>query len=75
MKKWIILVGMLSISGWGFAANLPSQVQGAQSMSKEECIKNNTNDCIQSICMTSSERDCQERCAKGARDKCNVMSQ
>lgn len=52
------------------AANLPTVEQGAEYFDEKMCVERYTNQCINTVCSTSRERDCQDRCLKGAKDKC-----
>lgn len=56
------------------AADIPAVVEGQEKYSKEECIASATNDCIQSLCETSSELDCEDQCRTSANDKCKEMN-
>ena len=52
------------------AANLPTVEQGAQHFDQKMCVERYTNQCINTVCSTSGERHCQDKCLKGAKDKC-----
>lgn len=76
MKKIVSLgyISLLTCSLSLFAADIPTVVEGAENFNKEACISSNTNDCIQSVCLTSSELDCNDQCKKAAIDKCEELS-
>jgi hypothetical protein len=57
------------------AADIPTAVEGAESLSKADCLSTTTNDCIQSLCMTSSDIDCPDKCKTSAADKCRALSE
>ena len=44
----------------------------AQAFDDRLCIASYTNRCINAICLTSDERDCQLTCKQGAIAKCKV---
>lgn len=52
------------------AADVPTVVEGGDKLTNAECVANKTNDCIQSICMVSSDIDCNSKCKTAAVDKC-----
>jgi hypothetical protein len=54
-------------------AELPTVVEGAEGYDQAQCIAQGTNNCLQSICTTSSDTDCSEKCRKGAENKCREL--
>ncbi|MDP1604066.1 MAG: hypothetical protein Q8M03_12465 [Legionella sp.] len=50
------------------AADLP--VEDPQN----QCITGNTDDCIKSVCPTSSVPDCSAQCKAAAEEKCKELS-
>lgn len=72
----IMLTGVLMLSSSGLiAADLPAAIEGDDAFDEIECIRQNTDDCIQSVCMNSSELDCTSQCANDAKDKCKELSE
>lgn len=63
-------LGGCLLSSLVFAVDVPSVEEGAQQYDKGACLARYTQNCIQSVCMTSSSTDCQENCQKEAADKC-----
>lgn len=45
----------------------PSQ---AQNMEAKMCVDRHANDCINTVCLTSGERDCIDKCRLSAQEKC-----
>lgn len=64
---------LFSLPVFAQAADIPTNVEGTEQLSQEECVANNTNDCIQSVCTTSSELDCNDQCQKSATEKCQNL--
>lgn len=56
------------------AADIPAVIEGQEGVSKEECVASATNDCIQSVCETSTDTNCSDQCQASAVDKCKEMS-
>lgn len=71
--RGLFFLCLASSSTLVFADDDPSVDQGASNMSQEMCVEENTNDCIDSVCMTSSATDCQDQCQADAQDKCQQM--
>ena len=69
-RMFLIMVGC---SSGAFAADLPSVEQGAGQYDKATCLSQYTDNCINSICLTSSSTDCQSTCRKSAEDKCQSL--
>ena len=65
---------LILVSSMAIAADIPTDVLGAEKMSKEKCINTRKDACINEKCLTSEERNCQSTCAEGAKQTCNVMS-
>ena len=53
-----------------FAVDNPQDVIGSQKFDAMKCVTENTQTCINSICLNSDQRDCQENCQKTAQEKC-----
>lgn len=77
--KIILIFGFISLfSGFSAmvnAADIPSVVEGAEEYSKEQCEATAANDCIESLCQTSSDIDCEDKCRTTAVDKCKEMNE
>jgi CO dehydrogenase/acetyl-CoA synthase delta subunit len=52
------------------AADVPTVVDGSGYANKDDCISSVTNDCIENVCMNSSDTDCQDKCTAAAPAKC-----
>ncbi|KTC68014.1 hypothetical protein Lbir_2616 [Legionella birminghamensis] len=69
------LTGSVLLTGLFFpivilAADLPTVVIGSENYDKKMCIERYTQDCLDSVCMTSSDTDCNDKCQSEAEDKC-----
>ena len=56
------------------AADIPQDVIGSEKFDAMKCISENTQTCINSICLNSEEIDCQANCQKTAQEKCQQQS-
>jgi hypothetical protein len=56
------------------AADIPGDVIDAEKFNSQQCIDNNTQDCINDQCLTSEATDCQANCADLATAKCKQQS-
>lgn len=56
------------------AVDVPQDSLGAEKFDAMKCIEQNTQTCINSICLNSEQRDCQDNCAKTAKEKCRAQS-
>ena len=75
MMKLILFVFLAGLSVWTHAADVPEVVVQDENFNQELCVDRAANDCINTVCLTSSERDCQETCQSHAEDKCEEMAQ
>lgn len=75
MKPWILSIGMSVFINAGIAADVPELVTGAEAFNQQECIGRYTSDCVATVCPTSEERDCPEKCQAEAVDKCEEQGQ
>lgn len=57
------------------AVDIPSVIEGADGYNQEECVAASTNDCIQSICETSSDLNCEDQCRGSAVDRCKEINE
>jgi hypothetical protein len=53
------------------AADIPEVVEGAEKYDKQNCIQTYTDNCIDNVCTTSEQIDCESNCGKLAQDKCS----
>lgn len=65
----ILLLMMLAISA--SAADIGEQVESLEKSDMKMCIDRATNQCIDTECLTSEARDCQEKCRERAKEQCN----
>lgn len=78
MKTFILIILMLPVfllSSPVFADDLPTSVQqGSQTFDKDMCIQQYAQNCISTICITSSDINCQQKCRSDAKDKCEEQA-
>lgn len=72
--RTVLCIGVISLPFNASAYDNPTTVLGSEEFSKQECIDTNTNDCIESICMTSTALDCTQQCKQDAIDKCEDLA-
>ncbi|MFI4919887.1 MAG: hypothetical protein ACHP65_10075 [Legionellales bacterium] len=76
--KWLIesltLFFFMIFSVGVFAADIPEDNLGSQKYDKLKCIDDLTQNCINSVCINSDQRDCPDTCAKTAQQKCQQQS-
>ncbi|WP_058532112.1 hypothetical protein [Legionella rubrilucens] len=53
-----------------YAADLPTVVIGSENYDHDMCVNQYTDNCISTVCITSSALDCNEQCKAAAIDKC-----
>ena len=69
--KTLMSLGFFSVFSFSvFAADIPEDVIGSQKFDAMRCITENTDTCINAVCLTSEQRDCQSTCQKMAQQKC-----
>lgn len=74
VKKPISIALFCLLSCSVFAVDNPQDVIGAEQFNSTKCIAENTQTCINSVCLTSDQRDCQATCQKTAQEKCQELS-
>jgi|GEM_PF-2663647 len=57
-----------------YAVDIPSVDEGSAGYNQEMCIEETTNNCIDTICLTSSAIDCEDQCRSDATDKCQQLA-
>lgn len=70
-----IFIALTSLSFNAVAADLPTEVLGAENVEKQECIKRYADNCVTTVCLTSEELDCSDQCHSAAEDKCEELSE
>ncbi len=66
---------VLTFSTVATAADIPTYIEGAQHLTQEECLIRTSNECISSVCPTSSDTDCNEKCKAAAVDQCKESTE
>ncbi|KTC99442.1 hypothetical protein [Legionella erythra] len=64
----LILTGLVPLMV--YAADLPTVVIGSENYDHDMCVQQYTDNCISTVCITSSALDCNEQCKAAAIDKC-----
>lgn len=72
MKRFLILCCVMSLPLLTHAADIPTDQLQAQQYNKKACVKKQTDSCVNTICPTSSDRNCPDTCEKSAQAKCQV---
>lgn len=67
----LLFIGVLCfITSSLFAADIPADDIGSQEFDQTQCVSDATQTCINEVCLTSEQRDCQDTCEKLAIKKC-----
>lgn len=67
------LAAILSVLAFPvYAADIPTDIEGSKSLSREDCVNNYYQQCISTICITSDDINCQSNCQRQAEDKCDA---
>lgn len=70
--KWIFAGCLLSWSA--LAADIPQDDIANQQFDKMKCISDNSQTCINDVCLNSEALDCQDNCQKVAVERCKQES-
>jgi hypothetical protein len=70
LSSWLITVFFILFSFLVSAADLPSDVDGAQQFDQLTCVDEATQNCIDDACLTSEDIDCEGNCGRLAQQKC-----
>ncbi|HAU2264724.1 TPA: hypothetical protein JBK77_07080 [Legionella pneumophila] len=57
-----------------FAADIPALDEGTDKLNMEECVGENYQQCLDDVCLTSDEIDCNSNCQSLAEDKCEQQA-
>lgn len=57
-----VLLVLTFLSFSASAADIPPDYLGAQELDRLNCVAKAAQTCINNICLTSDERDCQDKC-------------
>ncbi|AHE67705.1 hypothetical protein [Legionella oakridgensis] len=75
MKRILFLSYLFFLTGMLHAADIPDVVIGDDQYNQDMCVERSANDCINTMCLTSEDRDCQDKCQTDAEDKCKEQSE
>lgn len=53
-----------------YAVDVPEDDLGAQAFNQARCFNQNKQTCMDSICLTSEDIDCEANCETMAKEKC-----
>lgn len=68
--RFSALAFFILFSAMSYAADIPDEDIGASDLSQDTCVSEATQNCIDNMCLTSEEIDCEDNCGKMAQDKC-----
>ncbi|MCP0914275.1 MULTISPECIES: hypothetical protein [Legionella] len=74
MKRILLLSFFTCFSLTVNAADDPPNIADAENLDAKMCVDNTANDCVNTVCLNSEERDCIEQCQADAQAKCNVQA-
>lgn len=57
-----------------FAVDLPDVDEGVQELDQSECVNENYQKCLDDVCTTSDDIDCNSNCQKMSQDQCEQQS-
>lgn len=72
IKQKLLLI-LLLLPLLSYAENLTNPYMTPVKINMQDCINENMNDCLQSICM-ASPASCRSQCAANSTDKCRMLS-
>lgn len=58
----------------GYAADDPTVIIDDSEYKQQMCVQNKTQDCINTVCLTSEERDCTDKCETDAEQTCEASA-
>lgn len=69
-----ITASFLFFSLIAFAEDIPGLDEGSDKLNMEECVGENYQQCLDDVCLTSEEIDCNSNCQSLAEDKCEQQA-
>ena len=73
MKQTIFLMLFICFPMLIQAADLPTVVNRNRAANLQMCIDRAAADCINTICINSSDINCTDNCQSAGQDKCKLM--
>ena len=70
--KSILLATLLIFPAMGQADDDPRQTLDSQKFDQSMCVQEVAGDCVNTMCLTSEERDCTDKCEADAEVKCGA---
>ena len=67
---FLILAAFLTMNATAFSSKQISDKR----FDIEACIEQNTNDCIEAVCISASPANCKDQCKKDADKKCRELA-
>lgn len=74
MKRVALLCVVACFPMLALAADNPKDVIEAQQYGEDACVQRATDDCVNTICLNSSDRGCPDNCQHSAQAKCEVAT-
>lgn len=72
MSKTIVILAVAALIGsTAYAITSYRNYESAKEYDEKMCIAVYKNQCVNEVCLTSEERDCQDKCLEGAKAKCD----
>jgi hypothetical protein len=56
------------------AADDSTVILDSENYDQKMCIDRTSGDCVNTICLTSEERDCTDKCKADAEEKCKAIA-
>lgn len=72
MKSYLILSLLFILPFVSRAADIPPEQLKALQYDRDACIQKQRDDCVNTICPVSLERNCADQCQRTAEAKCQV---
>lgn len=74
LLRMLCLISSSLLSFVLFANEGLTVTSGSQPFDQEKCVNDKSQNCISTICLTSTQRDCQATCKKEAKKKCEQQT-
>jgi hypothetical protein len=75
MKRIISILLLLSFPLLMEGADIPEVIEENNDYNQETCVANARNNCMNMICVTSSDINCSQNCQADAENQCEARSE
>ncbi len=75
MNRQIWLTVLVCCSSFTYAADIPTIVNENKESSLQSCIDSYVNNCVNTRCINSEDRNCPETCQQSAKAKCQGLNE